>query len=164
MLRKPIAYLVLILVSLFVLDSIAEARRGSGGSVSVKGYYRKDGTYVAPHMRSAPDGNPYNNWSYPGNTNPYTGKVAPGNPETYLENYYNRNGSRGVKSSDSVLSPNPQISAPPASTLSTPVHSLPYFQPLPESKSMGGSDLQKLFGTKQHPAIKPRSGSLSDVF
>ncbi len=26
----------------------------SGGDVSVKGYYRKDGTYVRPHTRSAP--------------------------------------------------------------------------------------------------------------
>ena len=31
--------------------------------VSVKGYYRKDGTYVQPYMRSSPDGNPYNNYS-----------------------------------------------------------------------------------------------------
>ena len=44
----------------------------------------------APHYRSAPDGNPYNNWSYPGNTNPVTGNVASGNPDTYLKNYYNR--------------------------------------------------------------------------
>lgn len=58
--------------------------------VKVKGYYRKDGTYVKPHYRSNPDGNPYNNWSYPGNTNPYTGKTATGNPDTYLKNYYNR--------------------------------------------------------------------------
>ncbi|WP_291908775.1 SH3 domain-containing protein [Chitinophaga sp. CB10] len=58
--------------------------------VKVSGYYRKDGTYVQPHYRSSPDGNPYNNWSYPGNVNPYTGKVAPGNPDTYLKNYYNR--------------------------------------------------------------------------
>jgi hypothetical protein len=56
--------------------------------VHVDGYYRNDGTYVEPHYRSNPDGNPYNNWSYPGNTNPYTGKIAPGNPETYLKNYY----------------------------------------------------------------------------
>jgi hypothetical protein len=27
--------------------------RSSGGSVSVKGYHRKDGTYVRPHTRSA---------------------------------------------------------------------------------------------------------------
>ncbi|WP_205513093.1 hypothetical protein [Longitalea arenae] len=40
-----------------------------------------------------PDGNPYNNWSYPGNTNPYTGKVAGGDPDTYLSNYYNRSSS-----------------------------------------------------------------------
>ena len=26
----------------------------SGGTVQVKGYYRKDGTYVRPHTRSAP--------------------------------------------------------------------------------------------------------------
>jgi hypothetical protein len=61
--------------------------------VHVNGYYRKDGTYVAPHYRSDPDSSPYNNWSYPGNTNPYTGKVAPGNPDTYLKNYYD--GSTG---------------------------------------------------------------------
>jgi len=58
-------------------------------AVHVKGYRKKNGTYVQPHYRSNPDGNPYNNWSYPGNTNPYTGKVAPGNPDTYLNNYYN---------------------------------------------------------------------------
>jgi hypothetical protein len=28
--------------------------RGSGGSVHVSGYYRKDGTYVHPHTRAAP--------------------------------------------------------------------------------------------------------------
>lgn len=27
----------------------------------VHGYVRHDGTYVAPHYRSDPDGNPYNN-------------------------------------------------------------------------------------------------------
>lgn len=64
-------------------------------SVSVKGYFRKNGTYVQPHMRSSPDSNPYNNWSYPGNTNPYTGKVAPGNPDTYLKNYYNNSTGSG---------------------------------------------------------------------
>lgn len=30
------------------------ASSSSGGSVYVKGYYRKDGTYVRPHTRSAP--------------------------------------------------------------------------------------------------------------
>lgn len=47
-----------------------------GGAVSVRGYVKSDGTYVQPHMRSAPDGNFSNNWSTVGNVNPYTG--APG--------------------------------------------------------------------------------------
>lgn len=54
-----------------------------GGSVSVRGYYRSNGTYVAPHHRSSPDGNFWNNWSTKGNINPYTGipgtKVTPPN-------------------------------------------------------------------------------------
>ncbi len=85
--RRPGRLLVLlacVLLANLVFVSIGQAK------VYVKGYFRKDGTYVQPHYRSNPDGNPYNNWSYPGNTNPYTGKVAPGNPSTYLNNYYNR--------------------------------------------------------------------------
>src|SRR3712207_5065541 len=58
-------------------------------AVKVNGYFRKDGTYVQPHYRSNPDGNPYNNYSFPGNTNPFTGVVAPGNQQTYLDNYFN---------------------------------------------------------------------------
>jgi hypothetical protein len=77
------------IVFLFGTLGVAHGSR-SGRSVYVRGYFRKDGTYVRPHYRSAPDGNPYNNWSFPGNVNPYTGKVAPGNPDTYLWNYYNR--------------------------------------------------------------------------
>ncbi len=57
--------------------------------VSVKGYYRKDGTYVAPHYRSDPDGIKTNNWSYPGNTNPYTGKTAGGSVGSYTPSYSN---------------------------------------------------------------------------
>lgn len=29
-------------------------KRSTGGTVNVRGYYRKDGTYVRPHTRSAP--------------------------------------------------------------------------------------------------------------
>lgn len=42
--------------------------------VPVNGYTKKDGTYVAPHWRSDPDGNPNNNWSHEGNVNPHTGQ------------------------------------------------------------------------------------------
>lgn len=54
--------------------SSSSSSRSSGGTVHVRGYYRKDGTYVAPHERSAPDGDFDNNWSTKGNVNPYTGK------------------------------------------------------------------------------------------
>jgi hypothetical protein len=40
----------------------------------VRGYTRSDGTYVQPHYRSDPDGDPFNNYSSRGNTNPYTGQ------------------------------------------------------------------------------------------
>lgn len=59
----------------------------STAQVRVKGYYKKDGTYVRSHTRTKPDGNPYNNYSYPGNYNPNTGKITTGNPETYLKNW-----------------------------------------------------------------------------
>jgi hypothetical protein len=52
--------------------------------VWVSPYARRDGTQVQGHWRSNPDGNPYNNWSYPGNVNPYTGKQATGDPNRYL--------------------------------------------------------------------------------
>lgn len=64
--------------------------RVSKSRVYVRGYYRKDGTYVKHHYRTAPDGIPYNNYSYPGNYNPNTGKITTGDPQKYLDRYYNR--------------------------------------------------------------------------
>lgn len=63
---------------LFVHIALAMA-----GDVHVDGYYRKDGTYVQPHYRSAPDSTPNNNWSTQGNRNPYTGQegTRPRQPE-----------------------------------------------------------------------------------
>lgn len=56
--------------------------------VSVRGYTRKDGTYVQPHHRSNPDGNPRNNWSTQGNVNPYTGKEGTRDPyNNYNQRY-----------------------------------------------------------------------------
>jgi hypothetical protein len=58
--------------SSFVTDHGAS----TAGAVYVHGYMRKDGTYVAAHHRSRPDGNFYNNWSTKGNFNPFTGKMG----------------------------------------------------------------------------------------
>lgn len=128
--KKMIVALLLVLLFVFVqTDSIAKGRssggtRSSGSSVYVKGYVRKDGTYVQPHRRSAPDGNPYNNWSFPGNTNPYTGKVAPGNPETYIENYYNKPSktdfSTGVPESPPTLNDAQNLLTSPQKPILTP--------------------------------------------
>lgn len=50
------------LVLLIVAISIASISLQA--DVYVNGYYRNNGTYVQPHYRSNPDGNPYNNYSY----------------------------------------------------------------------------------------------------
>jgi hypothetical protein len=52
----------------------------SSSSVHVSGYSRSDGTYVAPHFRTAPDATKLNNWSTKGNVNPYTGKAGTKDP------------------------------------------------------------------------------------
>lgn len=49
--------------------------------VHVDGHVRRDGTYVPPHYRTAPDDTRMNNWSTRGNTNPYTGQ--PGYRDPY---------------------------------------------------------------------------------
>lgn len=55
----------------------------SNGPVHVNPYTRNDGASVQGHYRSAPDGNPYNNWSTQGNTNPYTGRQGTKSPYGY---------------------------------------------------------------------------------
>lgn len=42
----------------------------SFSQVQVRGYYRKDGTYVRPHVRTAPNSTITDNYSYQGNYNP----------------------------------------------------------------------------------------------
>lgn len=63
-----------LLVMLCLFSTFGMSVVEAGGSVSVRGYTRANGTYVAPHYRSAPDGVFGNNWSTLGNVNPYTGK------------------------------------------------------------------------------------------
>ncbi len=76
---------VFVIALILSVSSIIEF--DASGRVRVNGYYRKDGTYVRPHYRTKPDGNPYNNYSFPGNYNPNTDKYSTGNPHTYLQRY-----------------------------------------------------------------------------
>jgi hypothetical protein len=65
--------LILALVTLCVVGPAV-------AQVQVKGYIRKDGTYVAPHYRSSPNSSVYDNYSTKGNVNPYTGKAGTVDP------------------------------------------------------------------------------------
>jgi hypothetical protein len=55
-------------------------------AASVRGYWSdRDGdgvkeTYTQPYQRTNPDGIKSNNYDYPGNYNPNTGQITPGNP------------------------------------------------------------------------------------
>lgn len=48
--------------------------------VRVSGYVKKDGTYVAPHYRSAPNRSTLDNYSTQGNYNPYTSQAGKKDP------------------------------------------------------------------------------------
>lgn len=71
---KKIFNIYLILTLIFTGISSADA------AVRVKGYRKKDGTYVQSHYRSDPDSSVYNNWSTKGNINPYTGEEGTKKP------------------------------------------------------------------------------------
>lgn len=101
--RRNLGILFLALAVAFSFPDPLFAQKGksSGGSVHVRGYTRKDGTYVAPHERSAPDSSKANNWSTKGNVNPYTGKP----------------GTHNLSPSGPAV---PQQLAPPRTTAATP--------------------------------------------
>lgn len=61
-------------IAIASVSSIAQA------DTSVKGYVKKDGTYVPPHTRTDPNSSANDNWSTKGNTNPYTGAKGTKNP------------------------------------------------------------------------------------
>ena len=56
--------------------------------VKVSGYYRKDGTYVQPYFRTAPNSTNRDNFSTKGNTNPYTGKPGWIEPDSKYNTLY----------------------------------------------------------------------------
>ena len=64
---------VLFVAAVFaVVGSLSVAHAKSSGRV--KGYTKKNGTYVAPHNKTTPDKSKHNNYGSKGNVNPYTGK------------------------------------------------------------------------------------------
>lgn len=97
-----------------LLCAAAVAAFTAGAQVRVKGHFRKNGTYVAPHYRSAPNSSRLDNYSTRGNYNPYTGKRGTANPysQTNGAGHYrapafywqepSRNGSPALAASDEV--------------------------------------------------------------
>ena len=61
---------------------------------NVRGYMKKDGTYVDPHHRTSPNNRRYDNYSSQGNQNLYTGQ--PGSERNEFSNppAYNKNRQR----------------------------------------------------------------------
>lgn len=53
---------------------VAALASSAVAQVRVKGYVKRDGTYVAPYVRTAPDRSTANNWSSRPNVNPYSGQ------------------------------------------------------------------------------------------
>jgi hypothetical protein len=64
---------VAVIASLVVLGP---AEPASACSTYVSGYTRSNGTYVSGHYRSCPDSTVTNNYTFSGNTNPYTGTTG----------------------------------------------------------------------------------------
>ena len=73
---------LLVILSLLV----ALAAPAFADDTYVKGYTKRDGTYVAPHWRSAPDSSYNNNGSAYSNVNPYTGQQGTHQPLLYDSN------------------------------------------------------------------------------
>ena len=69
-----------------VKPDVAEA--ACYGSTYVSGYVKSNGTYVRGHYRTCPDSSPYNNYSFPGNYNPNSGRITGGSRNSYIDNYY----------------------------------------------------------------------------
>jgi hypothetical protein len=68
-----------IALGLIATPAYAKRTGSGGGSHSVKGHVKKNGTYVQPHRATNPNHTQRDNWSSKPNTNPYTGK--PGTKE-----------------------------------------------------------------------------------
>lgn len=77
--------LTLLLLGGFILQTLP-----AHAQTYVRGYTRRDGTYVQGHYRSRPDSSVYNNYSTRGNVNPYTGQRGTVNPHTYRQQQQRR--------------------------------------------------------------------------
>jgi len=90
-------------------------------SVYVKGYTKKDGTYVAGYWRSSPNDTMLDNYSTKGNINPYTGKAGTIDPyaSTDTKSVYSTISTNTGNISSSISSSTQSISNPTTATISS---------------------------------------------
>jgi elongation factor P hydroxylase len=123
---KKLQVLGLVLIALFLVNiTVVDAY------VSVKGYYRSNGTYVAPHVRSNPNGLKYDNYGYTPSqglyNKTYGTRGATWDTPTYITdpNYYEGKALYDSNSSGSSI-PSTYYSLPSSSTktnkTSVPAH------------------------------------------
>lgn len=79
---------VFIFICCIVLISGLVLSQTNPRHVRVSGYYRKDGTYVQPYFRTAPNSTNRDNFSTKGNINPYTGKAGWIEPDSKYNTFY----------------------------------------------------------------------------
>lgn len=77
----------LIVIFLFLLFGLVFGQT-KPNHIKVSGYTRKDGTYVQPYFRTAPNSTNQDNFSTKGNTNPYTGKPGWIDPDSKYNKFY----------------------------------------------------------------------------
>lgn len=102
----------------------------SFAQVSVKGYYRSNGTYVQPHQRTAPNYTRNDNYSTIGNVNPYTGKAGTLPRDGYTTSKRTSSSSTSTYTNSSYTSPSYSTSytAPVSSYTSSTYSSSPVIQ------------------------------------
>ncbi len=67
-----------VLCAMLILPALATGAVSQ--TVNVRGHTTREGVYVPPHVRTAPNETKVDNWSSRPNTNPYTGKVGTADP------------------------------------------------------------------------------------
>ena len=90
-------------ISLFSIFLLAVM--SASADVQVKGYYRKDGTYVRPHVRSNPDGNVWNNYGPSRNDYERTNPLTRDNDRDGIPNYIDRDDDNDLRMDDNDESP-----------------------------------------------------------
>lgn len=111
---------LLIMKKLLFLIAFLFTTALSFAQVSIRGYYRSNGTYVQSHQRTAPNYTRDDNYSTVGNTNPYTGKAGTVPRDGYTSTRTSTTYSRPTSYSSSSYSTPTYRNTYTPSTYSTP--------------------------------------------